>query len=688
MEEVKYHQKFHQAKMSHLLSIFNRSRGVMLFFIVARLIFERNLYSAFGIFWGYLIMLACTNKLEKSLISNNKSVLLMAHFITITKILTSISATIRNNPTAPNGMQIGVVVWFVFTFSSMMMIEPDYAKASKFFCWYWSVYLLALWLYYQTILFEQIYMYAALFWMIHGIYKEYYSLSNSLTEIFYEFHNDPIVFYEGDKDIKVNKSFLSHFDFLVKTKLVKHHSQMLTEVDNPDEIMFTMMIDEVDEKISLLDVLKNKKAMEQVELSIMKNGIEKVFVFTFYLLENIYDSKTVWVFKDITHVHQLQKVKSQVEFRSVIMGCLTHELRTPINWVISILSTLQDYIEQSDEARKLLSVWQGTIEMLRSLTEDFIDFTRFENEKGLPIKKESIKIKEFFNEIKNIFDFQAEEKRIRFEVNASFNVPDYFYTDEKRLKQVILNLISNSFKFTQKGKIEIKLSAKKELDKTFGDQFTIENDTGPWRAIMRRLKTHTQHNFINCLYEYIPQNFTKRDHYQNYLYIEVADTGLGISEIDQKGLFTKFGTGKTSRGINTNGLGLGLYLSKEICIKLGGDIVWESIEGIGSTFIIKLPFDSKYEMKKFFKNDNVHAKLFQEFPASPTSNSDFQEFTNADTKDSFFGIIQKTYGVIVPKDGFNMRKDSSYQRNFSFTEHSLGNKLEISDKSFNQMSKF
>jgi hypothetical protein len=92
--------------------------------------------------------------------------------------------------------------------------------------------------------------------------------------------------------------------------------------------------------------------------------------------------------------------------------------------------------------------------------------------------------------------------------------------------------------------------------------------------------------------------------------------------------------------------------------------------------------------RKFFKNDTIHNKLFQEFPASPTSDSDFQEFTNADTKDSFFGIIEKTYGIIVLKDGFNMRKDSSYQRNFSFTEHSLGNKLEISDKSFNQMSKF
>lgn len=110
MEEVKYHQKFHQAKMSHLLSIFNKSRGVMLMFVFARLVFEQNLYSAFGIFCGYMIIVACTNRLEKSIVSNNRSVLIMAHFITITKILTSISATIRRNPTPPTGMQVGVVI--------------------------------------------------------------------------------------------------------------------------------------------------------------------------------------------------------------------------------------------------------------------------------------------------------------------------------------------------------------------------------------------------------------------------------------------------------------------------------------------------------------------------------------------------------------------------------------------------
>lgn len=95
--------------------------------------------------------------------------------------------------------------------------------------------------------------------------------------------------------------------------------------------------------------------------------------------------------------------------------------------------------------------------MLRSLTEDFIDFTRFENEKGLPIRMENIEIKKFFTQIKDIFGFQAEEKGLNFSVNYSPDVPEVIYTDPKRLKQVVINLLSNSFKFTQRGNIEINL---------------------------------------------------------------------------------------------------------------------------------------------------------------------------------------------------------------------------------------
>jgi signal transduction histidine kinase len=219
--------------------------------------------------------------------------------------------------------------------------------------------------------------------------------------------------------------------------------------------------------------------------------------------------------------------------------------------------------------------------MLRSLTEDFIDFTRFENEKGLPINKQNIKIVEFFTEIENIFAFQADEKGLGFGINYTHEVPETIYTDPKRLKQIIINLLSNSFKFTQIGKIEINL------------QVTQSSISDP------------DENFLD-----------------GSLNIEVIDTGIGIEENERAELFSKFGTGKNLRGLNTNGLGLGLYLSKEICQKLSGDITCESIPGIGSVFMVKIPFDSKHEIR------NVLSKLkVIENGSSPRKNQlDFEEF--------------------------------------------------------------
>jgi len=213
----------------------------------------------------------------------------------------------------------------------MKAIEPDYMKAIKMFIVYWSSYLIALCLYYRTVMIEQFVMFASLFWLVYEIYKEKYELSNSLTEIFYDFHNDPILIYENETSIKANNVFLSNFRSLIKSEKIHHHSQMLTEIINPDKILFEFYKGTSIQRISLLEVIQRQKEMNQKELILRKQGGDKIFMFTFYRLENIYNNKTVCIFKDTTHIHQLQKVKSQVEFRSVIMGCLTHELRTPVN---------------------------------------------------------------------------------------------------------------------------------------------------------------------------------------------------------------------------------------------------------------------------------------------------------------------------------------------------------------------
>ena len=236
MDEVKYHQRFHQANMSHLLSIFNKSKNIMLLMAIWRIVFEENLYAAIGIFSGYLIMVACTSMLEKSNISNHKSVLVMAHFITFVKVLTCITATIRKNDKPPTGLQTGVVICFILTMEAMKAIEPDYLKAIKMFVLYWGFYLTSLCIYYKTVMLEEIVIFSALFWLIFEIYKENYNLSNLLTEMFYDFHTDPVIWYDDENVIKCNKIFLSYFGKLIKCNKIWHHSQMLTQILNPHQV--------------------------------------------------------------------------------------------------------------------------------------------------------------------------------------------------------------------------------------------------------------------------------------------------------------------------------------------------------------------------------------------------------------------------------------------------------------------
>lgn len=258
------------------------------------------------------------------------------------------------------------------------------------------------------------------------MYKENYGLSNSLTEIFYDFHTDPILIIDSGNYIKANKMFIENFGHLVRSRTNNHHSQMVAELINPEKLCFSTHCDP--ESVSLIEIIKNKDEWKEKELVLKSKLNEKIYMFTFYQLENIYNKRIICIFKDTTHIHQLQMVKSQVEFRSVIMGCLTHELRTPVNCALSILKTLEDYIEPTEEARKLLNICQSTIEMLRCLTEDFLDFTRFENKKGLPIKVELFNLSHMMSDIQSIFEFQAEEKNLKFKINiCKFFLNSKFY---------------------------------------------------------------------------------------------------------------------------------------------------------------------------------------------------------------------------------------------------------------------
>jgi CheY-like chemotaxis protein len=143
-------------------------------------------------------------------------------------------------------------------------------------------------------------------------------------------------------------------------------------------------------------------------------------------------------------------------------------------------------------------------------------------------------VNELITNVYNTFESTAKAKKLEFEINISNNVPKYIVIDEKRLNQIIYNFIENALKYTFAGKISLNCQVK--------DSSQLE--------------------------------------------IKVIDTGIGIKSEKQQQIFIF----ETSNNYKSDGIGLGLYISKMLALKMGGGISFNSKEGLGSTFTLSLPY--------------------------------------------------------------------------------------------------
>ena len=305
---------------------------------------------------------------------------------------------------------------------------------------------------------------------------------------------------------------------LLTTELQTRQSELTTkqeELHNTNE--------ELQEKAQLLENEKKQVEAKNFEIEMARRAVEE----------------------------KAEQLALTSKYKSEFLANMSHELRTPLNSLLILSKLLADNQggnlneKQTEFARTI----HGAGTDLLNLINDILDLSKIESG-TVSIELGDMPLAALQQHIERTFRQLASEKGLAFNVNFSTELPQSIHTDEKRLQQVVLNLLSNAFKFTARGRVELDVGIA----------------TSGW---------NTTHPVLRDVTE--------------ALAISVRDTGIGIPSDKQKLIFEAFqqADGTTSR--KYGGTGLGLSISREIAGLLGGELQVSSTPGEGSTFTLFLP---------------------------------------------------------------------------------------------------
>lgn len=254
--------------------------------------------------------------------------------------------------------------------------------------------------------------------------------------------------------------------------------------------------------------------------------------------------------KNIEIEKRAEDLALSTKYKSEFLANMSHELRTPLNSILLLSRLMSENTQQnlSDEQIQYAKVIQSSGNGLLQLIDEILDLSKIESGK-MTIESLTINTSDIARDLNATFEPLAKERGLEWDINIGTEVPETIETDKMRLDQVLKNLLSNAFKFTAKGFINLS---------------------------------------INC-----PVNKP------GVICFTVKDSGIGISPEKQELIFEAFQQEDGSTRRKYGGTGLGLSISRELTKLLGGEITLSSKQGLGSEFVCSIPILQNHSSKKY-----------------------------------------------------------------------------------------